>query len=225
MKALLIPAGFLLCFAALQAQEAQWQTEIRNHFSTVCRVEPEQVVLEIRKAPLFAVQENGKPEIEEAGRKHRLGYQTIWLKWYNNERLLRRETLSIYVAIRKTVAVAVEPIARFQAVQSGQIRFEEQQIDQDWEDYISTAEELNGLETQRAIAAGEVLKRHFFAAPPLIRRGDKIEICLRSGELLLSFSGQARSDGWQGEMILVEYPPTGRKMNGRVTGPGLVEIE
>jgi len=225
MRTLLIPAGLLLWFAGLTAQEPLWQAEIRRHFSEVCQVEPEQVILEIRKAPLFAAAGDSAPLIEEAGRKHRLGYQTIWLKWFNKEQLLRRETLSIYVAIRKTVAVATEPIARFQAVQPGQIRFEEQQIDQDWEDYISAADELEGLETQRTVAAGEVLKRHYFAAPPLIRRGDKVEICLRSGDLLISFSGKAQADGRQGETIRIEYPPTGKKMHGRVTGPGLVVIE
>ena len=81
-----------------------------------------------------------------------------------------------------------------------------------------------GMLASRRLTAGSVLSRKDVTAPPVVRRGQRIRIELRASSVSVSTAGEALADGAVGQMVAVRNLSSGRRLQGRVRAPGLVEV-
>jgi len=85
-------------------------------------------------------------------------------------------------------------------------------------------EEVINFVLKKDVVRGTVLTGGLLERVPLIKRGDRITVIFRRGNLELSFPGEALERGFYGEVIRVKSLNTGRILKGRVVSEGSVVI-
>lgn len=80
-----------------------------------------------------------------------------------------------------------------------------------------------GHSSARALAPGDLLRAADLEATPLIRVGEAVELKVVRGQVVATVRAFARQAGCLGQIIPVRNELTGRLVNARVAGPGLVE--
>ena len=88
-----------------------------------------------------------------------------------------------------------------------------------------TLEDLIGKRLKRSLRTGQTISRKQVDFPPMVRRGQVVEIRVQRGGIMLSAKGEARQNGQQGETIRVRNTASRRELLCRVLAPGLVEVE
>lgn len=88
-----------------------------------------------------------------------------------------------------------------------------------------TPEELIGLETRFDLHAKDALALHQLLRPVVVRRGDPIELAVDQNGLRVACLGLAQADGRVGDVIGVKNTASGAQLQGRVVGPGQIQIE
>jgi len=87
-----------------------------------------------------------------------------------------------------------------------------------------TAQEADGMEATRRLAAGAVVRRGDLAAPQVVHRGDAVTITLRNGGLSITSAGRALSGGGVGEPVRVVSLITNRTLDAVIEGAGHVGL-
>ncbi|GEM_PF-2881305 len=155
----------------------------------------------------------------------RLGYRTLWVQLLSNSLLVKKMPVSVKVALKKNVLVARSSIKRGMAFQPDMVRFEKVVIDRDLQEYVFSCEQLQGTEATRTIRSGRIIKRDMFQPATLIHRGEKVEIEIKTGNLVVQTEGIAKTAGSLGQWITVHSIPTGKALKAKVAARGLVCIE
>jgi flagella basal body P-ring formation protein FlgA len=83
---------------------------------------------------------------------------------------------------------------------------------------------VSGMLAARRIPAGSVITRSDLKAPAVVHRGQRIRIELRASSVSVSTAGEALGDAAVGQMVTVRNLRSGRRLQGRVRAPGLVEV-
>lgn len=84
--------------------------------------------------------------------------------------------------------------------------------------------EFSGKKLTRNIKAGTPISHSMVVSLPVIKRGERVKIVIRSGMMHLSASGIARTDGRRNQVIRVQNSNSKKIIHCRVTAPGLVEV-
>lgn len=61
--------------------------------------------------------------------------------------------------------------------------------------------------------------------PPVVQHGDKVEVTVSVGNVVITFDAQAESSGHPGETVIVRNPENGRRFVARVQEHGKVGIK
>ena len=83
---------------------------------------------------------------------------------------------------------------------------------------------LLGLQLTKTLAKGAPVFESIVETLPLIKRGQKVKMVIESGALHLTATGFAHSDGKLDQMIKVQNVESNKMLQGRVSGPGVVEV-
>ena len=88
---------------------------------------------------------------------------------------------------------------------------------------VACRDQLRGASAARTMRAGDPLRTSDLKPTPVIRAGDPVELIVQRGGVSVSVRAMARQAGCLGQTIPVRNEMTGRLVNARVAGPGLVE--
>lgn len=95
----------------------------------------------------------------------------------------------------------------------------------------ASPDQLMGKRLKRPISAGQVLTLADILEEPVapksvaIKARQPIKIMVRAGGLLVGVNGESMQDGKVGDVIVVRYVESKKQLSGRVTAPGVVELE
>lgn len=81
-----------------------------------------------------------------------------------------------------------------------------------------------GKKLTRSLRPGQPVLDSMVESPPIVRRGERVKIVLHSGNMLLTATGLAQTDGTIDEMIQVQNLHSNKIVYCRVAAPGLVEV-
>lgn len=134
----------------------------------------------------------------------------------------------IYVPVRLTVfqnvVVAARPLTRGAILAPDDIILAERETTSMARGYLLSPEHAVGHRVRRAVSPGKPLTPSILESPPLIRRGQLVNLEARSGGLTVRMSGIAQSDGILGEIIDVENKTTGRRVQAIVRSRKSAEV-
>jgi len=84
--------------------------------------------------------------------------------------------------------------------------------------------DIVGMEAQRALSAGALVRASDVIRPQLVRRGEPVTITLRDGGLSISTEGRALGSGAAGDFVRVVSLSTNRTLDGVVEGTGAIRV-
>lgn len=87
-------------------------------------------------------------------------------------------------------------------------------------DGLRDPEGLEGMESNRLLRAGEVVRASDLRAAHMVRSGQPVTVVIRRNGLVISSEAVARQDGRAGEVIDLVHPESGRRLRARITRPG-----
>jgi len=90
--------------------------------------------------------------------------------------------------------------------------------------WIEHASELIGMRLNRRMNKGDVIQINFVRRPPLIKRGDLVQILLDIGNLHVRAAGQALRTAGRGDRILVKNLRSHEVVQAVAVNPGTVRI-
>lgn len=122
------------------------------------------------------------------------------------------------------VVVAAAPVRMGEAIRAEALRVERRPASALSADVFGAPDELDGQEARLAIQPGTVLRRVHVRPVPLVRRGDRVRLMLRTAGLRLSTTALVREDGGLGDTITVLCPGTQRLLEVKVVGSESVEV-
>ena len=91
-------------------------------------------------------------------------------------------------------------------------------------DLILGSDELNHLQANRIIVAGDALRRSMVLLAAAVKKGDLIEIRIEKGALSVSAMVKAMTDGSVGDVIEVVNAESGRSLRAKIVDIGSLEI-
>ena len=81
-----------------------------------------------------------------------------------------------------------------------------------------------GKRLKRAVRAHGVIEAADVEIPPIVKRGEYVKIIITQGQLHLTATGIASTDGKLNEIIRVRNASSDKLIRGKVTAPGIVEV-
>ncbi len=131
--------------------------------------------------------------------------------------------VKVRVTVRRVVAARELPARRL--IEASAIRLETLDAAPSPERYADSLATVIGKLPRRTVAAGGSIRADWLDDPPLVARGDTVEVEVRSGAALLRLDGRALADGARGQAIPVLNPATGKRFRARIEAPGHVLME
>lgn len=135
----------------------------------------------------------------------------------------RQVPLTVVVHQHGEVAVARAAIERDQALAAPQFEWRWTDLAVTAPGLVTSRSQLAGMCSARDLRPGEPLRATDLKATPVVRPGDLVELLVQRGGVAVSVRALARQAGCVGQTIPVRNELTGRLVNARVAGPGLVE--
>jgi flagella basal body P-ring formation protein FlgA len=90
--------------------------------------------------------------------------------------------------------------------------------------FITSPDELLGMQVKRALAPGALIRHSDLVKPQVVRQGDGLEIVYNRGNIKLRTSGVAIQSGAVGDTVRVKNETTGTVIYGIVKAKNLVEV-
>lgn len=92
-------------------------------------------------------------------------------------------------------------------------------------DVIRDPSLIAGAVLRRGVEPGEPIREAWLDVPPLVGRGDRVRMEAVRGPLRITARGEALATGAHGAWVRVRNLDSGKIVSGRVTAPGVVEME
>ena len=122
------------------------------------------------------------------------------------------------------VAVAVSNLRRDDIITETQIHMVPQDISTLKAPCLQ-ASQVVGKKLLRSIKAGSVIDLASVEFPPMVKKGTPVKIFCQKNGIELTAAGIAKTDGKQDQIIKVKNISSDKEIFGRVTAPGLVEVQ
>lgn len=120
--------------------------------------------------------------------------------------------------------MAVKPLGKYQPVDANDIRVEKMNLARVPSNAIVDAGLVVGLRTNRSIAANSILRSDQVEIPPVIRRGDVVQMIAESSVLRVEAKGIARENGAPGDRIQIMNLRSKKVIHARVVDGQTVEV-
>ena len=138
---------------------------------------------------------------------------------------VRTVTAPATIEVWSNVVVAVKPLGRYQPVDADDIRIERMNLARVPSNVIMDPEQVLGRRTNRSIAANSVLRNDQVEMPPVIKRGDMVQMFAESSVLRVEAKGIARENGAPGDRIQIMNLSSKKIIYARVVDGQTVEVE
>jgi flagella basal body P-ring formation protein FlgA len=86
-------------------------------------------------------------------------------------------------------------------------------------------EDAVGKQLKITLQPGAMVYRHQLVTPPLVKRGERVTIMARNGDIQVTVPGQARDNGAAGDLIRVKNLMSRKEITARVVESGVVQTE
>lgn len=120
------------------------------------------------------------------------------------------------------VVTSTAIINRGDTIRSNQLQQQETDIARIQRGFYHRTNEVAGMGAKRRIRANQILSPDLIDQPQLIKRGEKIKIIANRDGISASMPGEALEKGGEGEVIRVKNLSSGKTIDAKVVGTGVV---
>lgn len=152
-----------------------------------------------------------------------LGKVTVLATLLSGEKEVKNVWVSARIKVFKEAVVALNSLKMNDRITGEDVKVMRMET-RDLTDTITRAEDAVGMLVRRPIPAGSVIKKDYIKPEVVVKRGDRIVVCVENDRLRVKSVGTASEDGTRGETISARMS-SGKDVSGKVTGPGEISVE
>ncbi len=142
-----------------------------------------------------------------------------------NEDFERRVNLTAVVEVRVKAVVSSRPLGRYKPIEESDIELRDVDLAGLPADFISDPEAVIGKRTRRAVDARAILRPDLVELPPVVKRGDRVQIVAETAGMRITAVGEVKQKGCVGERIPVVNLGSNKVIQARVVDGQTVRIE
>lgn len=116
---------------------------------------------------------------------------------------VRRITVPVNIEVWSDVVVSAKPLGRYQPIAEDDLQVKKMNLARVPSNVVVRMDQALGRRTNRNIAAGCVLRIDQIESPPMVKRGDIVQVIAQSPILKISVKGMAKQNGGEGDRIKV----------------------
>ncbi len=143
-----------------------------------------------------------------------------------NGRFQKRILVTADIEVSAEVVVTRRPLRRFRRITEDDIEIREKNLAELPSNIILDYEEVLGKRAKRNIGANRVLRSDLIELPPLVKRGDVVQLIAESNGLRITALGMVKQrEGRRGERIRIENIDSKKSLYGRVVDARTVKVD
>lgn len=153
-----------------------------------------------------------------------IGSRRLTLITRVNDQVVENQSIPVEISARAEVLVATADLRRGDRLDESTLMLQSRDISRLDEPFFRFTS-IEGKFLKQSVRNGQPLLRRQVDFPPLVKRGDRVTIQLKKGEMQLTAHGEARENGELGETIRVRNTGSLREIRGQVAAAGLIKVE
>jgi len=229
------PAGLVLDFppvisvttASRQISSGDLVAAVREHILAARPEDADRLsVQSVGVTPAALVVPAGQLELKVRSRApaELLGSTSVTVEVWVDGALARTVSVAVRVGVATEVLVAARPIARGRTITLDDVRIERRELSAGQEP-LHDPGAAQGRRASRNIAPGEPVLASLVIDPPLIRRGDVVQLTAEGRGVRAIAQGEAKEDGKAGDVIRVRNLTSNRVVYGLVDAERSVRVQ
>lgn len=139
--------------------------------------------------------------------------------------IVQRTRVSAYIEVWQDVVLAAKPLGRNQPITMDDLRMETMNIARVPANAIFRLDQVLGQRANRPIAINSVLRSDQVVLPPVVRRGDVVQLLAESAMLRITTQAIAQENGGVGETIRVVNVRSKKNVHAQVVDAQTVRVE
>jgi flagellar basal body P-ring formation protein FlgA len=139
--------------------------------------------------------------------------------------IVQRTSVSAYIEVWQDVVLAAKPLGRNQPITMADLRMETMNIARVPANAIFCMDQVVGQRANRPIAINSVLRSDQVVLPPVVRRGDVVQLLAESAMLRITTQAIAQENGGVGETIRVINVRSKKNVHAQVVDAQTVRVE
>lgn len=169
----------------------------------------------------------GKVSLEVSAPKHTdwLGAIPFTVNIKVNGRKITRLTVAANIEVWSNVVLTTKPLGRFQPIDADDIKVVKMDLARVPNNAVLIPEKVIGLRARRNIAANCILRKNQIEIPPMVKRGDIIQVVAESPTMKISVKGIAKQNGGEGDRIRVVNLKSKKIIYAKVVDGQTVTVE
>ena len=154
-----------------------------------------------------------------------LGPVPFTVKVMVNGTVAGKVTVPANIEAWNDVVLVAKPLGKYQTIEPKHIRIEKMNLARVPANAVFAADQAVGARTNRSIAANTILRSDQVESPPLVERGDVVQVVAESKRMKISIQALAREDGARGEVIRVKNLRSKKTIYAKVVDSQTVRVE
>ena len=147
------------------------------------------------------------------------------LVFYGNGKEIKRTTVSAQVDLYQKVVVADRYLKRHQEIQAEDLRVMPINIQQLPPDAVTHPQEVLGKRMLVNLNGREPIRASLLEIPPLVKKGDVVNVILERNSLRISCLGEIKEAGRKGDRVKLVNLGSKKELVGRVVDAGTVQLD
>ena len=203
------------------------RSAVKRHIVRNAPWKPDQMTIkEIRFSHTIRVP-SGRVTVQVSTPKHNdwIGSTPFIVRVMVAGQRVKRITVPVNLEVWSDVIVSVKPLGRYQPIENDDIRIKRMNLARVPSNAVIRMDEALGRRANRNIAADCILRRDQIETPPIVKRGDIVQIVAQSPILKITVKGMAKQNGGRGERIKVINLRSKKLLYAKVVDDQTVQVD
>lgn len=144
--------------------------------------------------------------------------------WVQGQRM-KKLTIPALIEVWSDVVVSAKPLGKYQPIERDDIRIQRMNLARVPSNAVVQLEQALGRRANRHIAPDCILRRDQVELPPVVKRGDIVQVVAETPALKISIKGMAKQDGAKGDRIKVINLRSKKAIYAQVIDSQTVSVE
>jgi flagellar basal body P-ring formation protein FlgA len=140
-------------------------------------------------------------------------------------KIAKKVTVPATIEVWSDVALAAIPLGKYQIIEAKHVRIEQMNLARVPENAVLHIEQAVGSRTNRNIAANSILRGDQLELPPVVKRGDVVQVVAESKRMKICVKARAKESGAKGKTIQVQNLRSKKTIYAQVLDSQTVQVE
>ncbi|MCP4690950.1 MAG: flagellar basal body P-ring formation protein FlgA [Desulfobacterales bacterium] len=154
-----------------------------------------------------------------------LGSVCLPVQFFRNGAMVKKSLVTAKVEVMTDALVAKRPLAKYQRIEPDHVQLKKVKLSRSSRGVLFDMGMVVGKRAKRRIKQGAVLTTNMIETPPLVNRGDIVEIIIQTKGLRITTLGKAKNKGGLGEKIQVQNLESKKYIHGTVIDEKTVRVD